>query len=256
MPIQAHDGAPARLLAHVTRSQFTATSCHTADAEAPRRPGVRMDPGAGPSSAPPDEEAAVDGDGGAERSGRREQRGDGTGAAFDALRKAKAEAEVGMKQWQGRGDVQVADARPATARPQSGRLTLCVLPCRTDGVDLLSSDDRVTTSRPISDKASQSLARQTDPSIVAQARSAARAEGRPLPEPKPAAEGASSSDDSDEELVLVPEVRQSSVSGCHPVHCTVIGTLARACRRRIVPSSVECLRSFAASNSHCTSHVL
>ena len=40
----------------------------------------------------------------------------------------------------------------------------------------------------------------------AQARSAARAEGRPLPEAKPA-DADDSSDDSDEELVLVPEVR-------------------------------------------------
>ena len=36
----------------------------------------------------------MDGDGGAERPGRREQRGGGIGAAFDALREAKAVAEV------------------------------------------------------------------------------------------------------------------------------------------------------------------
>ncbi len=53
-----------------------------------------MDPGAGPSSAPPDGEVASDGDDRAERPGRREQRGGGIGAAFDALREAKAVAEV------------------------------------------------------------------------------------------------------------------------------------------------------------------
>lgn len=54
-----------------------------------------MDPGAGPSSAPPDdEEEADDGDGVAERSGHRVQRGGGIGAAFEALREAKAVAEA------------------------------------------------------------------------------------------------------------------------------------------------------------------
>ena len=65
-----------------------------AELEAPQRRGVRMDPGAGPSSAPPAEEASPEDDGVAQRGGRREQRDTGVSAAFGLLREAKAAAEV------------------------------------------------------------------------------------------------------------------------------------------------------------------
>ena len=146
------------------------------------RSGFRSDPGAGPSSAPPAEEevaeASDEEDAGARHS-ERPKRGGGAGSAFDALREAKAAAEVRV-------------------------------PCGTTGTQmslrmymqgwLSVRSCKLFVFRMISPGCNKGW-------IRLQARSTARASGLPAPPAPVTAAADASSDDSDEELVLVPEVR-------------------------------------------------
>ena len=164
------------------------------------RLGSRMDDGAGPSSAPPAEGGGTsdEQDTGPAR-GARPQRGGGASAAFDALREAKAAAEVRAPS---------GSRREAIRYSRQWSLTCDCICVSLQGCNCVHRSEFTGL---------QHLSHL-------QARSTARASGLPPPAAAAPADDASS-DDSDEELVLVPEV------GCQRQQLTVHTSRSNADRR-------------------------